>query len=105
MKMSNQNTKPIGNGSEINDDDNYDELNELLNEDSINYKNIADEAFKSLKQICKEIILLKYYEKIDDTVIFEKFPELISIRNVSKRRLKCMDKLRKKSNEILKQIK
>jgi DNA-directed RNA polymerase specialized sigma24 family protein len=106
MKMNNKNIKPIGNGSEISDEENYYELNELLDEDSINYKNIADEAFRSLKQICKEIILLKLYEKLDDTVIFEKFPEeLISIRNVSKRRLKCMNKLRDKSNEILKQIK
>ena len=47
--------------SEINDDDNYDELNELLDEDPINYKNIADEAFKSLKQICKEIISLHIF--------------------------------------------
>ncbi len=106
MKMSNQNMKPIGNGSEISDEENYDELNELLDEDSINYKNIADEAFKSLKQICKEIILLKYYEKIDDTEIFEKFPEeLKNKKNVRKRRSKCMEKLREKSNEILKQIK
>jgi hypothetical protein len=106
MKMNNKNIKPIGNGSEISDEENYYELNELLDEDSINYKNISDEAFRSLKQICKEIILLKLYEKLDDTVIFEKFPEeLISIRNVSKRRLKCMNKLRDKSNEILKQIK
>ena len=105
MKMNKQNIKPIENGSEIYDDDNFDELNKLLDEDPINYKNISDEAMKSLKPICEEIIKMKFYNKIDDTEIFEKFPQLISVSNVRKRRSKCMDKLRKKSNEILKQIK
>lgn len=106
MKMSNQNMKPIGNGSEISDEENYDELNELLDEDFINYKNISDQAFKFLKHICIQIISLKHYEKMNDTEIFEKFPEeLKNKKNVRKRRSKCMEKLREKSNEILKQIK
>ena len=106
MKMSNQNMKPIGNGAEISDEENYNELNELLVEDLINYKNISNEAFKFLKQICIEIISLKYYNKMNDTEIFEKFPEeLKSIKNVRKRRSKCMEKLRKKSEQILKQTK
>ena len=82
------------------DDDNIKELYNLI-DDSNDYLFIANEALKQLSSICKEIILLKYYNKMSDAEIFENYPNLKNIANVRRRRNRCMDNLRKKSKKIL----
>jgi len=86
--------------SELTDDDNISDLYDLV-DDSTDYLFIANEAIKQLPEICMEIILLKYYNKMTDTEIFENYPNLKNVANVRRRRNRCMDDLRSKSKKIL----
>ena len=86
--------------SELTDDENITELYDLV-EDTNDYLSIAQEAIKELSEICMEIILLKYYNKMTDTELFKNYPVLKNVANVRRRRNRCMDDLRNKSKKIL----
>lgn len=101
LKLTDAQEKP-NTDSELSDDDNITDLYTLV-DDSIDYLFIANEAIKQLSEICMEIILLKYYNKMTDTEIFENYPILKNVANVKRRRNRCMDDLRSKSKKILEQ--
>lgn len=81
---------------EISDEANEAEIHSILDSGKTDYLQVAENGLKELDEICLQIILLKYYEKLDDDTIFDLFPEqLKNVGNVRKRRSKCMDKLKR----------
>jgi len=59
----------------VSDSNNEEELYDILNENVIDYGKIAEESLKGLNEICLQLIVLKYYDKINDTDIYEIFSE------------------------------
>lgn len=76
-------------------DSGYDSL------DSI-YLRAAETAFKRLNdELCKDIILFKFYNGLSDKEIFILHPKLKNVDNVKRRRNRCFNKLRKLCTDIL----
>jgi DNA-directed RNA polymerase specialized sigma24 family protein len=98
--------KPVSTLREVRDEQNELELMELLEGDPIDYNNIAETALNNLKEICLQLIVLKFYDKMSDKEIFDKFSdeykgEFKEVKNIKSRRSHCMNKLRGDSEKIL----
>ena len=105
LKIANKNNtiSRIDEAGKLSDLENEQELSDLLDDDIIDYKKVAEEALNKLKEICLQIIIFKYYDKMSDAEIYTKFKdEFESVRNIRSRRSHCMEKLRKDSDNILK---
>lgn len=84
---------------DISDEKNTEFIYSILQDDKMDYLGIAEKALEKMDELCLQIILLKYYEQLNDQMIFERFPdELKNLNNVRKRRYKCLTKLKNHCN-------
>ena len=98
----NKKIKSIESIKELSDEDNEEELLNLLDDDIIDYNKIAENALNNLKEKCLQVIILKFYNKLSDNEIYNRFPDnYTSAGSIRKKRLRCMEKLRNESHTIL----
>ena len=89
-----------------NEDATDEEINNVpdIDSDKMMYQAAAEEALKSLSELCRDLIYYKNYHNFRDDEILVNFPELKNLSNVKNRRNKCMSKLREQAELNLKTV-